>query len=102
MTLRPIIRDPAYLIHLRSQPCLITGQRATEHESVVAAHLGTAGKGLKSSDDCAIPLLNRLHHQSHASGEVSMLRREAPDWLIREAFRALARQYYAEWKADQS
>lgn len=93
-----MIRDKAYLLFLRSQPCLLTGFRADDNESVVAAHLGTAGKGLKSDDSCAIPLRDSLHRRGHNSGEVSMLRTHAPDWLIREAFRSYARQMYAEWK----
>ena len=94
-----ILRDPAYLIHLRSQPCIITGQYGDEYESVVAAHIGTAGKGIKAPDNWALPMLNRFHQMGHNSGEISMLRRELPDRVLRDAVRAYAEQYYLmEWK----
>jgi hypothetical protein len=53
-----ILRDPAYLVHLRSLPCIVTGQYANDSESVVAAHIGTAGTGIKSPDNWALPMLN--------------------------------------------
>ena len=95
-----ILRDPAYLVHLRSLPCIITGQRGTDYESVVAAHIGTAGTGIKSPDNWALPLCNRLHQIGHNSGEISMFRREVPDWLLRDALRAYAEQFYEKEKAD--
>jgi len=95
------LRDPAYLLWLRDQPCLISGLSATDSESVVAAHLGTGGKGIKSPDNEAIPVLNSRHQNMHVYGEVRTLR-SAPDWLIRDAFRALAREMYAKYKADHA
>jgi hypothetical protein len=41
-----------------------------------------------------------LHNLAHTTGEITMLRREAPDWLIREAFRAYAREMYRKWKDE--
>lgn len=93
-----ILRDPAYLLYLRSQPCIITGQYANDNESVVAAHIGTAGKGVKSPDDWALPLSHWVHQECHQKGEISTLRRLSPDWLLRAAFRALAEKLYREWK----
>lgn len=95
-----MIRDRKYLIWLRSQRCLLTGLYGNDHESVVPMHVGTAGRGLKSSDDEAIPVLNRLHMEGHQHGEISMLRKHAPDDVLRAAFRALARERYRKWKKD--
>lgn len=92
-----IIRDRAYLEWLRDQPCIMTGIRSTDRESVVPAHIGTAGKGVKSSDDEALPIIDHLHQLGHSKGEVSMLRKHAPDWLIRAAFRAYAREFYRNY-----
>jgi len=94
-----ILRDPAYLLHLRSQPCIITGQYGDEYHSVVAAHIGTAGKGIKAPDNWALPLSQSLHVLGHQKGEISMFRRELPDQVLRDALRAYAEQYYiTEWK----
>jgi hypothetical protein len=34
MPKQPILRDRAYLDHLRTQPCILTGFRATDSEAV--------------------------------------------------------------------
>jgi hypothetical protein len=94
-------RDKAWLISLREHPCIITGVRATEHMSVVAAHIGTAGKGIKSDDRETLPLLDGLHKISHQKGEVTLFREQAPDWLIRDAMRAYAREYYRLHNAER-
>ena len=96
----PIVSDPAWIRHLRSQPCVITGQVATEFESVVPVHIGTAGKAIKNDAE-ALPILSSVHGRMHQEGEISTLRELAPNWLIREAFRAYARQLYAEWRGSQ-
>lgn len=93
-----ILRDRPYLDYLRTQPCVITGLRGSEQETVDPCHISTAGKGIKSPDNEALPILHRFHAMAHNSGEVSMLRTCAPDWLMREAFKAYARQLYEEWK----
>lgn len=90
---RTPVRDRAYLDHLRDEPCIFTGLRGY----VDPAHIGTAGRGMKSGDDEALPIAHHLHQEGHNSGEVSMIRRHAPDWLLREAFRAYARQMYRDW-----
>jgi hypothetical protein len=100
MLKQPILRDRAYLDWLRTQPCILTGLHATDRNAVDPCHIGTAGKGLKSPDNEALPISHLLHVQAHQSGEVSMLRRCAPDWLIRAAFRAYARELYAEHKDE--
>lgn len=93
-----ILRDPDYLEALRGEPCLFTGLRANENESIVPAHIGTAGKGIKSPDDEAIPASDSLHKAMHR-GEITVFR-NAPDYVLRAAFRALAREMYAEWKKE--
>jgi len=96
---RGVLDDKAYLIWLRDQPCVFTGQRATENELVVAAHVGTAGKGLKT-DDHAIPVLDSIHKEMHR-GEITALKKWMPDWLVREAMRAWAEREYRRWKAGR-
>lgn len=95
---KTVVRDRKWLDELRTQPCLLTGRIATENEAVDPMHIGTAGKALKSDDE-AIPVIHSLHMEGHGSpGEVYMLRKYAPNWLLREAFRAYARALYKEWK----
>lgn len=100
MNKNPPIRDKKYLLWLMTQPCVITGLRATETEAIDPVHIGTAGKGIKSGDDEALPVLHQYHVVAHNSGEMSMFRVSAPDWLLRAAFRAYAREMYREWKND--
>lgn len=95
---RPIIRDPAYRDWIKTQPCVITGLRGDEQETVDPMHIGTAGKGLKSSDDEILPVAHRYHAAGHQKGEMSMFRNAAPDGLLRAALRAYAREMYREWK----
>lgn len=92
------LRDSAYIAYLKTQPCLLTGRHATGSDAIDPMHIGTAGKGLKIGDDCAIPVLHSLHLLGHQKGEASVLRAWAPVWLIRDAFRAYAREMYREWK----
>lgn len=92
-----IIRDRKYLDSLRSQSCILTGRSGDEYEAIDPMHIGTAGKGIKSSDDEALPITHSLHLLAHQKGEVSMLRKYAPDWLIRAAFRAYARELYRDY-----
>lgn len=93
-----IIRDRAYLDYLRTQPCVITGHRGTENLAVEACHIGTLGKGIKSSDDETLPMNHDSHMLAHRMGEVSFFRKYAPDWLLRAALRAYARELYREWR----
>lgn len=97
---RRAIRDRGYLDYLRAERCVITGQRGTEHDAVDPVHIGTRGRGLKTDDE-ALPILHSLHVLGHNRGEVSMLRENAPDDLIRAAFRALAREMYREYLLNE-
>jgi hypothetical protein len=93
-----IIRDRAYLDHLHGERCVLTGQLGTQSETIDPMHIG-GGMGSKRSDDEVLPVLHRFHQLGHQSGEISMLRQFAPDWLLRAAFRAYARQIYQEYLA---
>lgn len=92
----PPLRDDLYLISLRDEPCIVTGRRSTDSESVVAAHIGTAGRGVKAGDDCALPIANSIHQKMHQHGEITVLRALLPDDVLRAALRALAREMYRE------
>lgn len=93
----PPLRDRAYLDWLREQRCIFTGRYGNDFESVVPAHIGTAGKSMKSPDNEALPILDSVHKRMHQQGEISVLR-DAPDGVIRAAFRALAREMYAGYR----
>ncbi len=97
-----ILRDPAYLKWLREEPCIISGTRADASESVVAAHIGTAGKGIKAHDYWALPMLNSVHQRCHNEGEITVLRMTSSDSLIRMAFRALAREMYEDYLREKA
>lgn len=101
MLKHPLLRDRKYLDHLRTQPCILTGMQPSEFSAVDPMHIGTAGKSLKSPDNEALPVSHTLHALAHQSGEISMLRAAAPDDVLRAAFRALARERYAKWKATR-
>ncbi len=90
---RQAISDRAYLDFLRTERCIITGLHS---ESIDPMHIGTRGRGIKTDDE-ALPVHHNLHLEAHQHGEMSMLRKHAPDDLLRAAFRALARERYREY-----
>lgn len=90
------IRDRKYLDWLREQPCVVTGLRDCE-----PAHVGTLGKGIKSSDSEALPLHWAKHREAHQKGEISMFRQHLPDSVLREALRAYARERYREYLEER-
>ena len=92
-----IIRDRKYLDYLRTQPCLICGRRTGPDMTVEPAHIGTAGKGLKSPDSEAIPLCHEHHLEAHQRGEITFMRERLPDIVMRQALRAYARDEYLKW-----
>lgn len=92
-----ILRDKAWLEHLKTEPCIFTGLRANHGESVVPAHIGTAGKGIKSPDNEVLPATDSMHKAMHQKGEIAVFR-HAPGYVLRMAFKALAHEMYAEWK----
>jgi hypothetical protein len=94
---RPRVQDKKYLADHDIRVCAFTGQRGNDSEAVVAMHVGTYGKGIKSDDE-VIFVLNRFHAHGHQTSEIRMIRENAPDWLLREAFKAWAREQYKDWK----
>lgn len=98
----PPVRDRAYLEYLKTQPCILTGFRATDSEAVDPAHIGQAGMGMKSGDDEALPIRHSLHARMHNTGEMEIISRNMPYWLLREAFRAYAREQYRKWKMEKA
>lgn len=92
------LRDPRWLIELRAHPCIITGIYGNDVVSVVPAHIGTRGKGLKSPDNECLPMSAFLHNEAHATGEMTFFRENLPDDVLRDALRAYAREYYAKHK----
>lgn len=90
------VRDREYLDWLRTQPCIFSGIPPAEGRPVDPAHIGTLGKGIKSSDDEALPVLAETHRRMHQQGEMLVVRQVIPDWLLREALRAYAREAYRQ------
>lgn len=95
-----IVRDQAWLDHLKERRCIITGLHGTDYDAVDPAHIGTLGRGIKSSDDEVLPILHRYHVMQPQMGEMTMWRKFVPDDVLRAALRAYAREMYAEWKAS--
>ena len=79
----------------------MTGKRSNAYETVDPAHIGTAGKGIKSPDDEVLPIIHSVHHEMHQMGEMTVLRKRLPDDVLREALRALARERYKKWESSQ-
>lgn len=92
-----MIRDRAYLDWLRSERCVLTGQYGSDYDAVDPMHIGTLGRGIKSPDDEALPVLHSLHVLGHQRGEVSLFREMLPDTLLRCALRAWAREMYRDY-----
>lgn len=88
-----VLRDRKYLDYLRSQPCIFTGMRGSD-----PMHIGTAGKAVKSPDNEALPVLHEIHSEAHQRGEMTVIRENMPDWLLREMLRCYARAEYEKWK----
>jgi len=96
----PPLRDLAYLKWQRTQRCLICGRKGDDQMSVVAAHIGTAGRGLKSSDSETMPLCDDDHRRAHTWGEIGFLRNNIPNTILREMIRAWCRMNYEIWKGE--
>lgn len=94
------LRDQAWLDYLKTQRCVITGQRGTDYDAVDPAHIGTLGRGIKSPDDEVLPIAHSIHVRMHSRGEMNVLRAMLPDDVLRAALRAYARELYREWKME--
>ena len=92
----PPLRDRAWLDHLRTERCIVTGLSPSEFDAVDPAHIGTLGKGIKSPDNHALPIRHSIHAEMHQRGEMTVLRERVSDDVLRAAFRALAEQRYRE------
>ncbi len=95
-----IVRDQAWLDHLKTERCIITGLHGTDYDAVDPAHIGTLGRGIKSPDDECLPVLHSLHVRMHARGEINVLRAMLPDDVLRAALRAYARELYARYRDE--
>ena len=91
-----LVDDEWRKVILPTHRCIITGRHGSEFDGIDPAHLGSLGRGIKRPDDEILPVLHSLHVSGHNGGEWSQWRDLMPDWLIREALRAYARQYYKE------
>lgn len=88
------VEDRRYLDWLRTQRCVITGQRGHDGETVDPMHIGTLGRGMKAHDFWALPVMHSLHAEAHEHGEATMLRKHLPDDVLIAAVRAYAREMY--------
>ena len=68
--------------------------------TVEAAHISTAGKGIKSSDDETIPLSHEHHAKAHSLGEVRYLFDHLPLSILRTMLKMYAREIYRTWKHE--
>jgi hypothetical protein len=94
-----MIRNRKYLDYLRSQPCVLTGLSGSDFDAIDPMHIGTAGKGIKSDDSEALPVLHSIHQDMHQRGEVTVLLEHLANnkRLLRDMARAYARQEYERW-----
>ena len=95
-----VVRDREYLDSLHDEPCLITGLRGSDQETVDPSHIG-AFKGMKRGDNEVLQILHRFHALGHQIGEMTMWRKYIPDWLLREALRAYGREQYRAYVAER-
>jgi len=83
------LRDRKWLDYVRELRCLATGMIGhSEYETVDPAHLGTAGKSIKTGDDHVIPLIHHIHLACHAHGEASVLREYLPLAVLMDVVKA--------------
>ena len=97
-----MLRDRKYLDALREMRCILTEKKGhPDVETVDPAHIGTAGKGIKSPDSEALPIMHSFHQLMHEKGEMTVLRELLPDNILRDALRAYARERYYRWRNSQ-
>jgi hypothetical protein len=103
-----IVRDRKYLDAQHGLRCLFTGSQSGDHGSVVPCHIGTLGRGIKSSDDETLPLWwifnatrNPVGYQPEWRSEIEMLRLCPPDDIVLRAYRALGRELYQAYRASK-
>jgi hypothetical protein len=95
------LEDLKYLLHLREQPCIVSGHYATDTLAVDPSHVGCRGRGIKSDDCLALPLRHDLHAKLHQHGEATFYRENLPDYVIMLCVKAYCRELYEAWKAGK-
>lgn len=95
------IRDQRWLDHLKGERCIVTGLHGTDYDGIDPAHIGTLGRGIKSSDDEVLPVQHSIHLRMHSRGEINVLRAMLKDDVLRAALKALAREMYRDYEARQ-
>ena len=83
-TSRETSRDkhPSHMAWLLTQPCIVTGETGVVRHHL--QHAQPSASSMKSGDRHAVPIVNRLHVEIHATGA-----REA-DWWAARGIDALA------------
>lgn len=95
-----MLRDRNYLDWLRDQRCWITWESSQDFYAVDPAHIGTAGKGIKSHDFEALPLRHSKHQEQHQKGEVTFWTQEFrlyPKCLM-DTLKCVGVVYYLKYK----
>jgi hypothetical protein len=87
-------RDPKWLVELRGHADIFTGHMGTDNDAVEALHIGTLGRSAKSPDNETLPVLHSKHAWGHQHGEMTMFRRNMPDWMLRDCLRLFAVEYH--------
>ncbi len=89
MLKEPILRDPAWLKHVRTLPCVVTGYRWVEGADmgVDPAHIrwGFHGAGMKPPDNHVLPLRHDLHVLQHQMGEPRFWEWHMPELIVPQA-----------------
>lgn len=96
------VEDKKYRASFRGQTCIACGIR---DDTVVGAHIradgagkaGGGGLGYKPSDDMILPLCGPCHA---TEGRASIVFWETALDMHIDEVKAMARQRYAEWKAE--
>ena len=91
------IRDQKYLDDAINRPSIITGLRGP---TVVNAHLGCLGRGIKRSDAETLVIEQMYHQEGHDHGEARMWRKYIPDDVLIAALRLYGVEQYRKWKSQ--
>jgi len=101
---KPSVDDENYRIHLRNQPCVISGYEASEMGGVAVdpSHIsfGNYARGMKANVWHCLPIRHDLHLKCDAGNQATFWQaafNEDP-WLCMEAVKALSEMKYLRWK----
>ncbi|WP_110708523.1 DUF968 domain-containing protein [Salinicola sp. CR57] len=72
-------RSPIYLRWVRSMPCCVCLQDATDAHHVIGLGWGLSGMGMTAPDSFAMPACRECHGDIHRDPE---LQRHQSDWLL--------------------